>query len=396
MGLDRKTKEVIRMERFEGVYERFKTRSLTTYEAAELLGISERQFLRQRINYDEDGLNGLVDKRVGKISPLRAKEEETDKILRLYSSQFKGFSVSHFYSFLKYDFHKFGFEYLRSYTWVKDRLGEGRLITVSKKGGDHRLRRPRRPRSGMMIHQDGSTHNWFGSYNSDLIISMDDATSEITSGFFCKQEGTYSSMRGIKETINAYGVFCEFYTDRGGHYFYTPEAGGKIDKRALTQVGRALKELGIQHIAAYSPQARGRSERMFRTIQDRLPKELEKMNIRTMKEANEYLINVYIPKHNKEFCVQPRDAETAFMNIKHTNIDEILCLKEQRTVNTDNTVSYKGLILQIPQNKHRYNYVKCNVEVREHLNGSISIYYGHLNIANFNHFVGQGRHKRVA
>ena len=396
MGLDRKTKEAIRMERFEDVYERFKLRSLTTREASELLGISERQFFRQRINYEDDGLNGLVDKRVGKISPLRAKVEETEEVQRLYKTRFIGFSVAHFYSFLKYDFDRYGFEYLRSYSWIKNVLTDARLVRVSKKGGDHRLRRPRRPRPGMMVHQDGSTHNWFGSYNSDLIISMDDANSDITSGFFCKQEGTHSSMRGIKETINAYGVFCEFYTDRGAHYFYTPEVGGKIDKRTLTQVGRALKELGIQHIAAYSPQARGRSERMFRTIQDRLPKELEMMNITTMKEANEYLINVYIPKHNKEFSVQPQDTETAFMNIKHINLDDILCLKEHRTVNNDNTVNYKGLILQIPQNKHRYNYVKCNVEVREHLNGSISIHYGHLNIANFNNFVGQGRHKRVA
>lgn len=396
MGLDRKTKEAIRMEKFEGVYERFKLRSLTTREASELLGISERQFFRQRINYEEDGLNGLVDKRVGKISPLRAKEEEAEEILRLYRSRFNGFSVSHFYSFLRYDFKKYDFEYLRSYSWVKNVLTEAKLVIVSKKGGDHRLRRPRRPRTGMMLHQDGSTHNWFGSYNSDLIVSMDDANSEITSAFFCKQEGTHSSMRGIKETIEKYGVFCELYSDRGGHYFYTPEAGGKIDKSKPTQVGRALKELGIQHIAAYSPQARGRSERMFQTIQNRLPKELEMMNITTMKEANEYLINIYIPKHNKEFCVQPQDAETAFMNIKHINLDDILCLKEHRTVNNDNTVSYKGLVLQIPQNKNRYSYVKCNVEVREHLNGSISLHYGHLSIASFHSFVGQGKHKRVA
>jgi hypothetical protein len=225
---------------------------------------------------------------------------------------------------------------------------------------------------------------------------MDDATSEVTSGFFCKQEGTHSSMRGLKETIEKYGLFCELYSDRGGHYFYTPEANGKIDRSKLTQVGRALKELKIQHIPAYSPQARGRSERMFKTIQERLPKELEMMNIRTMKEANEYLINHYIPKHNKEFCVQPLDPETAFINVKHIDLNGILCLKEHRTVNADNTVSYKGLILQIPQNKNRYNYVKCNVEVREHLNGSISICYGHLNIARFDNFVGQGRHKRVA
>jgi hypothetical protein len=396
MGLDRKTKEVIRMEKFEDIYTRFKLKSLTTHDAAELLGISERQFLRQRGRYDDEGLEGLIDRRVGKESPLRARKEETDELERLYSTRFKGFSVSHFYSFLKYDFDKYNFEYLRSYSWVKNTLTDAKLISVGKKGGDHRQRRPRRPRSGMMLHQDGSTHNWFGSYNCDLIITMDDANSEITSGFFCKQEGTYSSMRGIKETIEKYGIFCELYSDRGTHYFYTPEAGGKVDKGKLTQLGRALKELGIQHIPAYSPEARGRSERMFQTIQNRLPKELEMMNIRTMKEANEYLINVYIPKHNKEFCVQPEDAETAFMNIKHISLDEILCLKESRTVNKDNTVSYKGLILQIPQNKHRYNYVKCNVEVREYLNGTISIYYGHLNIANFDRFVGQGKHKRVA
>ena len=390
MGLDRKTKEAIRMERFESIYDRFKAKSLTTHEAAELLGITERQFLRQRARYDEEGLSGLVDRRVGKLSPLRARKEEVEKLQKLYKDRFSNFSVAHFYSFYRYNF-----EYMRSYTWVKNKLIEGKLIHPSKKGGPHRLRRPRRPRAGMMLHQDASTHNWFSSYNCDLVITLDDASSEITSGFFCEQEGTYSSMRGITETIEDYGLFCELYSDRGTHYFNTME-NGRVDKKNLTQVGRALKELSIQHIPAYSPQARGRMERIFRTIQGRLPKELELYNIRNMEDANNYLRKTFIPKYNKEFSVKPLDPIPAFMNVKHINLSNVLCLKDTRVVCTDNTVKYKGLILQIPENKHRYNYVKCNVEVREHLNGDISIYYGHLKIAYFYSHELNKRLKRLA
>ena len=185
-----------------------------------------------------------------------------------------------------------------------------------------------------MIHQDGSTHQWIPAldHNIDLIITMDDATSKITSGFFVEEEGTMSTFQGLEETIQKHGIFCSFYTDRGSHYFYTPEAEGKVDKHRLTQVGRALKQLNIKHIPAYSPQARGRSERMFGTLQNRLPKEFALKEIKSVEEANAYLLDVYIPRHNKQFTVPAKEAKSAYTPFIGTGLKDILCLQEERTV----------------------------------------------------------------
>ena len=239
---------------------------------------------------------------------------------------------------------------------------------------------------GMMLHQDGSKHRWIPTldYDLDLIVTLDDATSEITSGFLVEEEGTESTLQGLKETIEKYGLFCSFYTDRGSHYFYTDQAGGKVDKSRLTQVGRALKQLGIEHIAAYSPEARGRSERMFGTLQNRLPKELDLKHIETLEEANRYIREVYIPRHNKQFTVKPKIEESAFVPWKNQlELDEFLCLQDDRIVQNDNTVRYKNLILQIPKNEYRHQYIKAKVQVREYLDKTIGIFYGPLNIGRY-------------
>lgn len=370
------------MERFEDIYEQFKAKKLDTFEASSYLGITPRQFLRIRNSYDEEGYEGLVDKRVGKRAYNRAADEEVEYITKLYEERYMGFSVSHFCDIIKWD-EKLGKE--RSYTWIKNKLVCADLITQSAKGGLHRLRRPRKEREGMMLHQDGSTHNWFGDLMSDLIITMDDATSEVTSAFFCKQEGTLSSLRGIKETIEKYGIFRELYTDRGSHYFTTDKGGKKVNKRALTQVGRVLKELKIHHKEAYCPEARGRSERMFRTFQDRLVKELRVHNIIDMENANKYLREVFLPRNNARFMVAPVDFESAY-NKQRTNInlDDIICIEKERVVNNDNTISYKGYVLQLKKNARRYNFAKCTVMVKEHLDGHLSIWYGFEKIAEFN------------
>jgi hypothetical protein len=239
---------------------------------------------------------------------------------------------------------------------------------------------------GMMIHQDGSTHRWIEAlgYDIDLIITMDDASSKITSGFFVEQEGTLSSLEGIRETIIVYGLFCVFYTDRGSHYAYTPEEGGKVDLYRPTQVGRALKQLGIKHIHAYSPEARGRSERMFGTLQGRLRKELAMMNITTIEEANRYLREVFIPRHNAEFSVKAKHPQSAFMPwVNPSSLDEVLCIKEERVVQKDNTVRYNAMILQIPASDTRHHYVKAHVEIRQYLDGTIGVFYGHMCIGRY-------------
>ena len=236
---------------------------------------------------------------------------------------------------------------------------------------------------GMMIHQDASTHRWYGEGYADLVVTLDDATSEITSAFFCKQEGTNSSLRGIHETISKYGLFCSFYTDRGSHYFYTPEVGGKVDKSRLTEVGRALRQLGIDHIAAYSPEARGRSERMFGTLQGRLVSELKLAGINGMAAANRYLQDIYLPRHNAQFMVAPELPASAYMPVAGFDIANVLCIQEDRVVSSDNTVSYKTMTLQIPPSPHRHHYVKTHVRVHHYPDDSMAIFHGPREIGRY-------------
>lgn len=374
-------KEGVLKMRFEEVYDRFQKSRLTTEEASDLLGICSRTFLRLRTRYEEEGFEGLCDRRLKKVSPHRAAASEVKRITKLYEEKYRGFNVKHFHEFAC---REHGLKY--GYTWTKTALERVGLVRKSKRGGDHRLRRDRRPMAGMMIHQDGSTHEWIPGlgHNVDLIVTMDDATSLITSAFFVLQEGTASSMRGLQETIETYGLFCSFYTDRGSHYAYTPEAGGKVDKSVLTQVGRALKQLGINHICAYSPQARGRSERMFGTLQGRLPKELELKGIRTIEEANRYLNEVYLPLHNQQFTVNAREEKSAYIPWVGGDLREVFCLQEERIVQNDNTVSYQGKRLQIGKDDLRHHYVKTTVQVREYLDGTLSLYYGPRCIGTYN------------
>lgn len=365
--------------RFEEILQRYQSKELTSVEAADILGMSARNFLRKRVRYEEEGKDIVFDKRLGKASGRKAQEAEIRLVTKLYEERYKGFSVKHFYSFAR---HKIRY----SYTWYKNTLEAAGLIEKTKRGGPHRQRRERKPMAGMMLHQDGSTHRWIPAldYNIDLIITMDDATSEIVSAFFVLQEGTESSLQGVKETIMAKGLFCSLYTDRGSHYAYTRNEGEKIDRSVQTQVQRALKELGIRHIAAYSPQARGRSERMFGTLQNRLPKELELFNIRTIARANHFLKSDFIPRFNKEFSVAPKEPKSVYIPWVGCRLDDVLCIKEDRIVHKDNTVRYNGLILQIPPNSYRHHYVKAEVEVHEYLDKNIGIFYGHQNIGTYN------------
>lgn len=371
--------EILKM-RFESVYNRFVNGEITTEEASSLLHFSSRTFLRKRDRYEEEGFDGRFDRRLGRISGQRAADEEVELLTKLYRERYEGYNVRHFHAIARRNH-----EVTRSYSWTKDKLIRANLVTKSTKGGKHRLRRDRRPMAGMMLHQDGSKHIWIPDlgYPVDLIVTMDDATSEITSAFFVQEEGTISTLQGIQETIMKYGLFCSLYTDRGSHYFYTPEAGGKVDKGRLTHVGRVLKKLGIQHIESYCPQGRGRSERMFGTLQGRLPLELKSARIKTLEEANRYLKEVFLPAHNAEFMVKAESEKRAFIPWVGS-FDDLMCYEEERVVHKDNTVSYKALKLQIGKGEHRYHYVKATVTVKEYLNGTISIFHGPLLIGSYN------------
>ncbi len=370
-------REEIKKMRFEEAYGSWRSRELTQEQAARLLGVSVRTFRRYISRYEEEGLEGLFDRRLNRPSHRKASEVEIKQLEDLYKNRYEGFNVRHFYS--KYINEHGG---SRSYSWVKNTLQSKGLVIKGKKRGRHRKKRPRSPYPGMMLLQDGSRHEWVSGKRWDLIVTMDDATNEHYSIFFVDEEGTWSSLVGIKEVIEKKGLFSSLYTDRGS-YWHTPEAGGEVDKKNLTQFGRAMKELSIEMIPAYSPEAKGRIERVFSTHQDRLVKELALHGITDMKEANRYLQEHYLPAYNKEFKVSPLAQGNAFVPWIGGSLDDILCEKHERTVNNDNCVSFKGLPLQIPSNEYRCHYVRAKVRVHCYLDGSMAIFHGPRKLAEY-------------
>jgi transposase len=363
--------------RFEEAYDGWRNRRLTQEEAALILGVSDRSFRRYIDRFEETGLEGLADKRLTQVSHRRAPVDEVIALVDLYNSRHQGWNASHFHDW----YCKQGGT--RSYTWVKNQLQQAKAIPKSKRKGVHRKQREASALSGMMIHQDGSTHEWVPDQKWDLVSTMDDATNEHYSMFFCAEEGTGSSFQGVRDVIEKRGLFCSFYSDRGSHYWHTPEAGGKVDKNNPTQFGRAMAHLGITMIAAYSPEARGRSERAFSTHQERLPKELALMGITTMDEANRYLRETYLPAFNRRFSHKAREEGTAFMPYIGPPLDDILCERFERTVQGDNCVKFENMVLQIPRDEYRCNYIKAKVWVHCHHDGTLAIFHGPRKLADY-------------
>lgn len=361
----------VRQMRFEELYARRQRRDLTMAEAAEMLGVSERTFRRWSGRYDAEGAEGLQDRRIGRVSAHAVPVDEALRMVTLYETRYTGWTVKHFHERWQQ-----GHGGRRSYTWTKKTLQDAGQVSRAPRRGAHRKKRPRKPLPGMMLHQDGSTHEWVPGCQWDLIVTMDDATSTLYSAFFVEEEGTRSSLQGLREVIEAQGLFSSLYTDRGTHYWYTEEAGGKVDKIRLTHVHRALRQLGITLIPAYSPEARGRSERVFRTLQDRLPKELALAAITDMAAANRYMIEHFLPAYNQRFAVPAAEAGTAFIPWVGPSLAEILCVQEERVVAKDNTVRYQGLSLQIPQDPHRFHYVRVTVRVHEYPDGTLAVFHG--------------------
>jgi transposase len=363
--------------KFEEVYDRTRCGVLSVAEAAEILGMSERNFRRWRNRYEAEGADGLYDRRLGRMSARRAGVDEVTRVLELFDTRYFDFTAKHFQDKLVSE-HGF----TRSYNWLRLTLRAHGRIRPAPRRGAHRRKRPRRPLVGMMLHQDGSSHAWVAGQVWDLIVTMDDATSEIYSAFFVEEEGTMSTFRALTDVISEHGLFCALYADRASHYWHTPEAGGKVDKDNPTQVGRGLAQLGIELIAAYSPEARGRSERMFGTLQGRLPGELRLAGITTMEAANTFLRDVYLPEHNARFARPPEETGSAFVPFAGP-LEEVLCVQEDRVVGNDNTVRYKGLVLQIPEQRHRHHYVKARVQVHEYPDGTLAVFHGPRRLARY-------------
>ena len=298
----------LRLMKFEEVYGRSYRGELSQVEASEILGVSERTFRRWRDRYQAEGAEGLYDRRLGRASARRAGVDEVLDVLALFDTRYWDFTAKHFWEKLV-DEHGV----TRSYNWLRTTLQAHGRIKPAPRRGAHRRKRPRRPVVGMMLHQDASSHAWVAGEMWDLVVTLDDATSEVYSGFFVAEEGTMSSFQALSEVIAERGLFCSLYADRAAHYWHTPKAGGKVDKDNPTQVGRALQQLGIELIAAYSPEARGRSERMFGTLQKRLPQELRLAGITTRQDANRFLKEVFWPAHNARFARPAEAAGSAFV-----------------------------------------------------------------------------------
>jgi transposase len=361
-----------RMQKFRDVLSRWERRELSMMEASELLGMSERQFRRYRERFEEEGEAGLIDRRLGKASPKRIEAAAVDRMLQLYRTVYRGWNVKHFHEHGVRD-HNFSW----GYTWTKTQLHTAGLVERAKRRGAHRRKRERKPCEGMMLHQDGSRHGWLaGQAPLDLIVTMDDATSTIYSAFLVEEEGTASTFRGLLEVFTEHGLPCSLYTDRGSHYFYTAKAGEAVDKDRLTQVGRALDRLGIEHIPAYSPEARGRSERMFGTLQDRLIKELMHAGITDIEPANRWIREVYLPQHNARFAKAAALADKAFVAADAALLSETLCSEEERIVGRDNTVTSGRRKLQLPESPMRAHYVKAQVKVRHYPDGRLAVFHG--------------------
>ena len=347
-------------------------KKITWWQAAEILGISDRHMRRIRERYVEEGYNGLLDRRRGKPSRRRVPVATVEKVFALYREKYFDLNVQHFHEKLQAEH---GIEL--SYTWVKQALQGAGLVARGRKRGAHRKRRERRPLPGMLLHIDGSRHQWFQDERwYDLIVILDDATSEIYYAQMVEEESTATVMAGLKEVIERQGVFCALYSDRGSHFWLTPKVGGKVDYHRRTQVGRALHELGVQMIPAYSPQARGRSERNFGTWQGRLPQELRLRQLGTLEAANRFLRKEHIAEFNRRFQVASRQRGHAFVPCRSRDLERIFSLQFERSVNRDNTVSFQNRSLQIERVRWRATLAGCQVVVHQHLNGTLSLTHG--------------------
>ena len=362
-----------RIMKIQEVFHRAHRGKLSWREAAEILRVDERTVRRWKQTIEENGYEGLLDRRRQTPSPKRASERIRDYVKKLYRDEYSDWNVKHFHEQL----NKYGIGY--KYTWVKNLLQESGFVPRQYRRTKHRRKRPRKPLIGMMLHIDGSKHPWIPSLapeSQDLIAIVDDATSDVYYAKLVPEENTVECMLALKQVVMSKGVFCSMYSDRATHFFYTPEAGRKVDLSNLTQIGRALYELGIETIPAYSPEARGRSERLFRTWQGRLPQELKREGIKTIPDANRYILEVFLPWYKKHLVKEPLEQGSAFTRYRGRDLDLVFSLKEPRMVNSDNTIQWSNRILQLEPSRFRISFAKCKVMVYEHLDRALSIYYG--------------------
>ncbi len=367
--------------------------TITWLQAADILGLSPRTVRRWRARYERQGYDGLLDRRGRQPSPRRMPLAEVERVLRLYRERYLGFNVRHFLEIARREHGV-----TLSYSFVRQALQGAGLVAKRRPRGRHRLRREPRACFGEMLHLDGSPHAWLALVPDErqtLIAVVDDATTRVLYAQLVAAESTETVMAALRAVFAEWGLPMALYTDRAGWAFFTPKAGGAVDKTKLTQVGRGLKRLGVEHIPAYSPQARGRGERLNRTFQDRLVNELRVAGIRAAAAANAYLRTTFLPAYNATFPRVPRDPASAFVALGPVDLDQILCHEDERTVAKDNTVVLDGVRLQVPKQPGRTSCEGLRVLVRRHLTGGHTVWWGTRLLGRYATSPQEKRHKRT-
>ena len=356
---------------------------ITWVQAAHILRMTPRNLRRLRAGYERLGYDGLIDRRRGRPSGKKADVREVERILRLYRERYKGFNALHYHEIAQREHGV-----TLSYTFVKNVLQTAGLVARRKKRGPHRRRRPRKESFGEMLHVDGSKHAWLAlkpELRQMLIVVQDDATSRLLYAQLWPEETTEAVMTALKATVAEHGIPMSLYSDRASWAFYTLKAGGKVDKERPTQVGRAMERLGVEHIPAYSPQARGRSERTNRTLQDRLVNELRAKRVRTVKTANRYIAETFVPSYNERFSRAPRNPQPAFVSSGLVDLDQVFCIEAERTVAKDNTVVMERVVMQLNKLPGRGTCAGMKILARRHLDSTYSVWRGQRLLGTYDH-----------
>lgn len=364
------------------------------YRAADILGFSPRSLRRWRERYEQHGYVGLVDKRRQSPSVRRIAAPEVARLLRLYRERYRGFNVRHFHQIAQ---REHGVTV--SYSFLKQALQAAGLVKRHRARGRHWRRREPRACFGELLHIDGSPHAWLALRPTEravLIAVLDDATKRVLYAQLWPGETTAAIMAALHDVITTHGLPMAVYTDRAHWAFHTPQAKGPVNRRQLTQVGRALERLGIEHIPAYSPQARGRSERLNRTFQDRLVNELRVAKITTWTAANAYVRDRFLPDYNATFSCAPADPTSAFVPLGPVALEQILCHQEARLVARDNTVTFEGRTFQLARQPGRRSCAGLQVTIRRHLTGEYSIWVGTRRLGHYPAGIGRPRDRRTA
>src|SRR5438445_2497872 len=345
------------------------TKQLSWVQAAEIVGISARQMRRLRRKVERWGMSAVMDQRGGRPRRKRIKAGTIELLCRLKRDVYADFSLRHFYEHVS---EKHGVKV--SYNWLRLMLQEAGVVEKEPARGRYRHRRERRPLVGMLVHLDASTHEWIaGLPRQDLVVALDDADGRILFARFFPQEGVASTMAALLHVLQKHGRFCQLYTDRGSHFCRTERAGNAPADEQHGQVTRVLRTLGIEHIRAMTPEARGRSERCFGTLRGRLPQELRLHGVTNYQASNRYLERTFIGDFNRRFTGRPRERGSAFSALTDIDLELLVSAQHERTVQKDNTVVFERLFLQLAPSPERMHYPRCPVVVHELVDDTLAV-----------------------